>query len=75
MNYDPDLVIPLLPVLILVLLLLAWCLTDIARRPEVRYLPKVAWAMITILVIPLGAIAYLILGRAPAAPLRDGDLR
>jgi hypothetical protein len=75
MNGNFDLLAPLLPVLALVLVLVAWCLVDLARRPEVRYLPKMAWAMITIAVIPFGAIAYLLLGRGPAAPLRDSDLR
>ncbi|GAB3305438.1 PLDc N-terminal domain-containing protein [Pseudoclavibacter terrae] len=75
MNGNFDLLAPLLPVLVLVLVLVAWCLVDLARRPEVRYLPKMAWAVITIATIPFGAIAYLILGRAPAAPLHDSDLR
>ncbi|WP_424467438.1 PLD nuclease N-terminal domain-containing protein [Pseudoclavibacter helvolus] len=75
MNLDFDLVVPLLPLLVLLILLLGWCLVDLIRRPEVRYLPKPVWALIAIVVIPFGAIAYFILGRTSEAPLSDEDLR
>jgi hypothetical protein len=40
-----------------------FCLTDLARSEEVRYLSKRAWAAICILSIPLGGIPYLYFGR------------
>ena len=50
----------------------AFCLVDIARADEVRYLPKWAWVLICLVQTPGGGIAYLSLGRAgkarPAAP-------
>jgi hypothetical protein len=42
---------------------IVFCLTDLARADEVRYLPKWAWALIIIFLHILGGIAYLIFGR------------
>jgi Phospholipase_D-nuclease N-terminal len=49
----------------------AYCLVDIARASQVRYLPKWAWALICLAQTPSGGIAYLCagrLGRAQSAP-------
>lgn len=50
----------------------AFCLIDIARASQVRYLPKWAWALICLAQAPGGGIAYLCLGRVvrarPAPP-------
>ena len=32
----------------------------------VRYLPKWAWALVIVLSIPIGGVAYLLVGREPA---------
>jgi hypothetical protein len=40
-----------------------FCLSDIARAAQVRYLPKWAWALICLAQIPLGGIMYLSIGR------------
>src|SRR6478735_1610143 len=54
----------LAPLVLLLLGLMAYCLLDLARAPSVRYLPKPVWALIIVLVsFPLGAIAYLVLGK------------
>lgn len=50
------------------------CLIDITRRSRVKHLPKAAWALIVVLVVPLGAVAYLALGRGRGTTLSDGDL-
>jgi hypothetical protein len=52
----------LLPVLLLVLAFVGYCLVDLARH-EVRYLPKWAWAIICLVSIPFGALVYLLVGR------------
>lgn len=44
-----------------------YCLADIARASEVRYLPKWAWALICLAQTPAGGIAYLCAGRARSA--------
>lgn len=75
MNLDPTSWLPLLPVLALLLALMGFCLVDIIRRPRVAHLPRAAWALIVILVIPLGPILYLLLGRRTDRQLDDTDLR
>jgi hypothetical protein len=52
----------LLPVLLLMLAFVGYCLVDLARH-EVRYLPKWAWAIICLVSVPLGGIVYLLAGR------------
>jgi Phospholipase_D-nuclease N-terminal len=41
----------------------AFCLIDIARAAQVRYLPKWAWTLICLIQTPLGGIVYLSIGR------------
>jgi hypothetical protein len=69
------------PLLLLLALVVAvgfdtFCLADISRAAEVRYLPKWAWVIICLIQCPLGGIMYLSLGhigRPPrVTPDRDG---
>ena len=63
-----------IPVIVLVAIVVVACLIDIVRRSRVKNLPKAVWALIVVLVIPLGAVAYLALGRDSRTTLSDGDL-
>ena len=63
-----------IPVIVLVAIVVMACLIDIARRSRVKHLPKAAWAFIVVLVVPLGAVAYLALGRGRGTTLSYGDL-
>ena len=63
-----------IPVIVLITIVVVACLIDIARGSRVKHLPKAAWALIVVLVIPLGAVTYLALGRARGTTLSDGDL-
>jgi hypothetical protein len=49
-----------------------FCLVDIARAAQVRYLPKWAWVLICLVQTPAGGIAYLSVGhirrRRPVPP-------
>lgn len=74
-NFDTAMLMPLSPVLVLAVLLIAWSLVDIARSPSVKHLPKWAWVLIALLVTPLGPILYLVIGREKSRVLRDEDLR
>ena len=47
----------------------AFCLVDLARADQVRYLPKWGWAIVCLVQIPLGGIVYLALGKIPRANL------
>lgn len=73
-NFDAALLVPLIPVLALTLLLIGWSLIDIALRP-VQHLPKWVWALLVLVVVPLGAVIYLVIGRTRGQKLRDEDLR
>lgn len=54
----------ILPLLILALAFVAYCLVDMYRN-DVKHLPKWAWAIIAIISIPIGGIIYLVFGRDP----------
>lgn len=73
-NFDTSMLLPLMPVLVLVAVLIGWSLVDIIRRP-VEHLPKWAWVLIVLFAIPVGAVIYIIIGRAQGERLRDEDLR
>jgi hypothetical protein len=45
----------------------AFCLVDIARSSQVRYLPKWAWVLICLAQTPGGGIVYLCVGRVGRA--------
>ena len=48
------------------LLFVGWdgfCLYDLARAKEARFLPKSVWAIITLISFPLGGILYMLIGR------------
>ncbi len=56
----------LLPILVLALAagFIAFCLVDLARADEVRYLPKWAWVLVICFIsAPIGGIIYLTIGR------------
>ncbi len=53
----------LAPLLILAISLVGYCLYDLYRAPTVRYLPRWGWALICVVSVPLGPLAYLVLGR------------
>jgi ABC-2 type transport system ATP-binding protein len=53
----------LIPVVLVAVGFAIFCLVDVARAEEVRYLPRWAWAVISLISVPLGGIVYLIFGR------------
>jgi hypothetical protein len=50
---------------VLPIALVIYALADISRTDEsqIKHLPKWAWILISILIIPVGAIAWLIAGK------------
>ncbi len=52
------------PIIVIGLAFVIFCLVDVFRRPRVRYLPRWLWAIICLISVPLGGIIYLIVGRA-----------
>ncbi len=54
----------------------AFCLADIARAAQVRYLPKWAWAIICLAQTPSGGILYLSIGHiGRERPVPPGDAK
>lgn len=53
----------LIPILLVGLAFVVYCLIDLGRRPKAKYLPRWVWALICCASIPLGGIIYLIVGR------------
>ena len=54
----------------------AFCLVDIVRAPQVRYLPKWAWALICLIQIPGGGIMYMSIGHiGRPRPMPPGDTK
>jgi hypothetical protein len=53
----------LIPIAIVAVCFEVFCLVDLVRSEEVRVLPRWAWALICVISIPLGGIAYLLLGK------------
>lgn len=54
----------LVPLVLVAVGFVVFCLVDLSREGEVRYLPKWAWAVICVVSVPLGGIVYLALGRS-----------
>jgi hypothetical protein len=75
-GHHPDAPWPLLAIAALGIGFDAYCLLDIARAADVRYLRKWAWAAICLIQCPLGGIVYLSIGRVgPARPVPPGATR
>jgi ABC-2 type transport system ATP-binding protein len=60
----PHLLAALVPLLVLVVALDAYCLIDLARARSVRNAPKIIWVIVILFFsAPIGALAYLFFGR------------
>jgi hypothetical protein len=57
------LIAALIPVAIVAVCFEVFCLVDLVRAEEVRFVPRWAWAIICVISIPLGGVAYLLLGK------------
>jgi hypothetical protein len=53
----------LVPVIVIGAGFVVFCLVDLARARQVRYLPKWVWALVCLVSVPLGGIIYLSIGR------------
>jgi DMSO reductase anchor subunit len=51
------------PIIVLQLGIQVFALVDLIRRKNIKYLPKVVWAIIIILGEIVGAVVYLLLGK------------
>ncbi|MFA9446839.1 PLDc N-terminal domain-containing protein [Egicoccus sp. AB-alg6-2] len=53
----------LAPLVVLALAFIVYCLVDLLRSDDVRGLPIWGWAVLIVVSVPLGGIAYLVWGR------------
>jgi hypothetical protein len=53
----------LVPLLVVLLGFVLFCVVDVARSQRVRYLPRWAWVVICLISMPWGGIAYLVFGK------------
>jgi hypothetical protein len=53
----------LIPIVVVSVAFQFYCLVDVIRTEEVRYLPRWAWAIVCFISVPFGGIVYLIVGR------------
>jgi hypothetical protein len=59
----------LIPVLLIIAAFDAYCLADLVRAHSVRFLPKIVWGLIIVIVgSPISGVVYLFVGRG-----RDGQ--
>jgi hypothetical protein len=65
-----ELLLMLLPVIVLQIGLLIYCLFDL-RKNGVRNLNKIAWVLIILFVNMFGPIAYLLIGRGDGRDAED----
>src|SRR5580658_5568283 len=61
-----------IPILTVVVAFDVWCLVDLARASQVRYLPKWAWAVAICVWGPWGGLVHLILGKDRTAATMPG---
>ena len=54
----------LVPIVVLAVAWIGFCLFDLSRS-QVRHLPKWTWALVIVLSVPFGGVAYLAVGREP----------
>ena len=53
----------LVPLVVVAVGFVVFCLVDVWRAASVRYLPRWVWAIICVISVPLGGIVYLVVGR------------
>lgn len=54
----------IIPLVVIQLGLMVFCLFDLSKRETVKYLPKWGWVLVVVLGELLGPIIYLLIGRA-----------
>lgn len=64
----------IIPIAVVALGFVTYCVRDVLSQSTTRYLPKWAWVLVCVASVPLGGIVYLAIGHEADAPLSDADL-
>jgi hypothetical protein len=60
---DTKLIIAVIPLVLINLGLIVWCLVDWVKRKHFRFLNKWVWLLIFLFIQYIGPVLYLIIGR------------
>jgi len=63
MQIDSKMLLAIIPLALINVSLIIWCLTDWFKREKFKYLPKLAWLFIVLFIQFIGPVTYLTLGR------------
>jgi multisubunit Na+/H+ antiporter MnhG subunit len=63
MSYDWKFYAAIMPIVLLNVILIIWCISDIAKRSNIKLFDKRIWILVIIFIQIIGPVTYLILGR------------
>jgi hypothetical protein len=63
MSYDWKFYAAITPLVLLNVILIIWCISDISKRNNIKYFDKKNWILLILFIQFIGPVIYLILGR------------
>lgn len=63
MSYDWRFFATVAPLVLLNLVLIIWCISDLSKRTNTKLFEKKIWILLIIFIQIIGPLAYLLLGR------------
>ena len=63
MSYDWRFFAAVMPLVLLNLILIIWCISDISKRNNIKLFDKKIWILLILFIQFIGPVIYLILGR------------
>ena len=63
MTYDIKFFAAVIPIVILNLVMIIWCISDLTKRKSFKLLDKRIWIVVILFIQLIGPLAYLLLGR------------
>lgn len=63
MSYDWKFYAAITPLVLLNVILIIWCISDISKRNNIKYFDKKIWILLILFIQFIGPVIYLTLGR------------
>lgn len=63
MKFDLKFIAAIVPIVILNVVMIIWCLSDWRKRKEFRYLERYVWLIIILFIQIIGPLVYLLVAR------------